>query len=807
MKKLPVVLMILLLALGLFICANAEENVPATTRLEGPGYGTPEEAVMAYIDAMNRGDVSGMLSTFAIETLVDRSSPLLYLERIRRFSINTSAVWKSVPLEDDYLRSLATAVRYASVTGNLKAVYTMYATGGVASVRLETPDVRSELTDIFRKSPLNSMTGFVEFIRWLNPAYVSGGNAVKPGFGGNIMEMLAYAGGDDYTELVAMLRINGNLAFQPMQCVKYGDRWYNLEFNTSTAASSNFARESWTQLLWLPLDTVSNDDLLQLADGSDPEAETKWNALQESDWAGTRWPMTSLNMPGVTVHDTAEAAENDSSVGIWAEALFTRTGGAMITIAASPALRRQLGWSDEPIWISFSWFADEIPTTYILKNGKERPLFRLFNGADFKTNLSGITVARQDNAVKFILADGTQAVFEKPAAAPAASQAETVVPLTRLEGSGYSTPEEAVLAYIDAMNRGSVRDMMATFAIETYADHADPLYRAEQIGMYSANTSYYTPFTDSYSRSLLAHDRYGVIASNLLQQYLGTAVDISSILELKTDADIRSFMDQVRQSPMNGLTGNVSFDGWISPVNMSLGAAVSSGRSTMAQNVILAGADDLAILAARVLVNGKTAYLPMRCIRYGDRWYNDYPATEYLYYWKIATTYSAMAFLLIPTEEDQAYVTEELNREYAEENALWESIRQSDLGGTRWTLVSMNIPDITLHDTESAAKNDTGAGIRAEMRFTSAGGGVITVTCSPALQEKQPMTTATARITFAWQPDSAAGSQGLRMDNLFSRNFDQQRPDEFKITAVRTESGITLTFPDGTEATFRKTED
>ena len=70
MKKPIVFLLILALACSFLPFAAAESG-----RLEGAGYDTPEEALLAYIDALNRGDVGGMLSTFALESYVEHADP------------------------------------------------------------------------------------------------------------------------------------------------------------------------------------------------------------------------------------------------------------------------------------------------------------------------------------------------------------------------------------------------------------------------------------------------------------------------------------------------------------------------------------------------------------------------------------------------------------------------------------------------------------------------------------------------------------------------------------------------------------
>ncbi len=49
-----------------------------------------------------------------------------------------------------------------------------------------------------------------------------------------------------------------------------------------------------------------------------------------------------------------------------------------------------------------------------------------------------------------------------------------------LEGPGYTSPEQAVEAYVNAMQQGDVNAMIRTFAIETYGKHADGALMVER---------------------------------------------------------------------------------------------------------------------------------------------------------------------------------------------------------------------------------------------------------------------------------------------------------------------------------------
>ena len=807
MKKLPVVLLILLLALGLFVCANAEENVPAATRLEGPGYDTPEEAVMAYIDAMNRGDVSGMLSTFAIESYVAYADPVLRLQYLGRYQMYNA--WSTTPLKDEFVRSLAVINRGNYIAGLFKQSYLAYALKEdySAFAKQDTAAARAELEEQFRASPLNNMAGHVEFVRWVSPAALTEGKIMKPGIGGDTIEMLASAGGDDYTELVAELRINGLPACQAMQCVRYRDRWYNLDLNTRTAIMSNLpgASSNTAGLYFLMSRDESGEEAGQ------PGEAARWEALQQSSRAGTRWPLVSLlGAPDITVHETADAAEDDSGAGIWAEMHFTRVGGAMITLRVSPSLQQRLGMESTVSRIRFSWFADEIPVFSVRnKGGKEilMPLFRFLNNQKADAiNLGSLDVTTDDETITITFENGIQAVFRKPAAvpeaAPVSAETETSAP-ARLEGSGYNTPEEAVLAYLDAMNRGNVREMLSTFALETYAANAYPMFNVELLGIYNPKTSLYLPDFDEYSRALLVRDRYDTVASGLMNAWVSYATGTDEPIQLQTNEEIQALLNQFDASPLNGMTGNVSFTGWIDPVRLNRSFYYDNAdRRSLVTSMVLNGGDDEAILAAMFTVNGKPGLLSMRCVRYDGRWYNDGPESNIVFKYLSSGSPSRM-YLWIPTSDEQLEIMGNLAADVTRLTARRDAIRECGLGGTRWILTDMNGQGISACDTAEEAEADKDKAIQSDMRLFSTGCGAITFTASPALQEMLGTDSAVNRIIFTWEPDT---SGRLMLTGLFVYPRTENSRHDETVTATRTDAGITLTFPDGTEATFRKAE-
>ena len=119
------------------------------------------------------------------------------------------------------------------------------------------------------------------------------------------------------------------------------------------------------------------------------------------------------------------------------------------------------------------------------------------------------------------------------AGTPDSAQATDTAPATedagvagRLEGNGYDSPEDAVLAYIEALNRGDVGGMLSTFALESYVEHADPSVQINVRGFFLTHDLLSIPCPDDYSRSLVLHARYGSLATSLLQSVVECAAKL-----------------------------------------------------------------------------------------------------------------------------------------------------------------------------------------------------------------------------------------------------------------------------------------
>ena len=797
MKKLLVLLPVLILV---FVCTAGF----AAERLEGNGYDTPEEAVLAYLDALDRGDVAGMLSTFAIESYAEHMDSRLFTQYRRQYTPSVSVNY--LPREDVYALSLAVQARYGGLAVSLLAneAYQLFEADGVL---VRTAGERAEFEDRFRQSPALNPVGNVEFVRWADPVAMTRGQIAHLS-GGRSLPLNAYAGAEDLTERIAEIRIGGRTAYQVMTCARYGGRWYNMEFGGRTLNLAG-AKLSVAAYLWLPTEEEQAWIDESLA-GEYPEESARWDAVQRSGIAGETWPLVSLDADGITLCGSADDAAADSGAGIYAEVHFFRNGGGVLTVTAGASLREKLYMDDAAGRFLFSWAPGGIEPYYTNKKGMAVPTYGVLYREDI--GLPDVAEAVLDGPeLTVVLEDGTRAVFRRPEAA-VGSGAESVSaePVGRLEGEGFASPEEAVMAYIEAMDRGDVRGMLSTFAFESLTERADTWARLDRTGYFSAKLIEGTdvPYINDYIRTLSAYVRYGNVASTLLGDYMKTATWTDAPLQLKEPEEVTAFLEQIRLSPLYELAGNVKFDLWLDPEILTDGMIL--GNSILAGDAAVYGGDDITEVAALIRAKGRYAIQTMRCIRYGDRWYNlnllSMTAMSMVSYTGSGSL-NELALILL-TDDALGEIAKRVIAADPDGKTVWESIRHRDIVGERWPLALAG--GCRIYGTPEDAENDPD-GVWAELHWLQGGSAAIALYAGETVREKLGLSASPAWFRFSWKPDGnkpeSTGAEGILCTDMYPLNSAGR--DTFltrgeTVTIETSETIVTMILPDGTPAVFSR---
>ena len=203
--------------------------------------------------------------------------------------------------------------------------------------------------------------------------------------------------------------------------------------------------------------------------------------------------------------------------------------------------------------------------------------------------------------------------------APAAQPVPSTV-----EGPGFNSPEEAILAYARALQKGDVQEILSTFAIETYVDKYDLTAWIENSGAYTISAQQPIPSSDEYTMGLNRIARQYNITKNLTYMYmtLGKVENFVSPItfngepydkpsELVDDMVIYNWMDMLAKMEI----GNVlRFEDLFQDVEQVNRALENNKRYLNCQELIP--------LAVELTIDGEQYYLCVDVACYDGRWYN-----------------------------------------------------------------------------------------------------------------------------------------------------------------------------------------
>ena len=225
MKKLLVCLLALLLA-----AAPALGEGTETGALEGPGFGSAEEAVTAYLEAMKNGDLEGMLATFAIETYVAEMDAHADLARMGVFQ---PSYGMRMPLGGDYQQQVAVAARYGQLAESLAYQWMLFSWpegyeefGGTTISLTEDGAAEAFLTNL-AENDAAARWQEMEVVGFVEPELMS--TQYSDGAGSRARQAASY-GCDEIVSVVAKLDIGGEEWYQCMDVACYGGKWHNLSF-------------------------------------------------------------------------------------------------------------------------------------------------------------------------------------------------------------------------------------------------------------------------------------------------------------------------------------------------------------------------------------------------------------------------------------------------------------------------------------------------------------------------------------------------------------------------------------------------
>ena len=196
-----------------------------------------------------------------------------------------------------------------------------------------------------------------------------------------------------------------------------------------------------------------------------------------------------------------------------------------------------------------------------------------------------------------------------------------------IEGKGYKTPEEALLAYAEALKTGDVDKILATFAVETHVKNFDMKAYLERTGAYSPAGEYILNPIDAYSQdAALIQRQYMVIRQvSYMCGYAALGEAWGNVIAITESGEYKSaskFLKKLDQDWM-GIFAEIEIGDIVEPEDLldeELWEKVED--NTLRQREKQLGCDDFVALALEIELDGEDYYLCMEIACYDGTWYN-----------------------------------------------------------------------------------------------------------------------------------------------------------------------------------------
>lgn len=217
-----------------------------------------------------------------------------------------------------------------------------------------------------------------------------------------------------------------------------------------------------------------------------------------------------------------------------------------------------------------------------------------------------------------ILFAGGVFAYTQLAAAPAQVQPR--------EGDGFETPEDAVLAYVEALQNQDINAMLQTFAIESYVEHLDWQAYVQRLQIYSF------PSTPPPADPPLFSDyscvwRADSIAQQILMQVMTLCAPDSPVLDFRPimlDLDVEKpadFQQRLFPNEMLEPLASLTTGDFLPPETVAPEIEIEKFQESFQSYRQALGANELRDMALELQLNGVDYLFCPQAVRYGDRWY------------------------------------------------------------------------------------------------------------------------------------------------------------------------------------------
>jgi len=204
----------------------------------------------------------------------------------------------------------------------------------------------------------------------------------------------------------------------------------------------------------------------------------------------------------------------------------------------------------------------------------------------------------------------------------------------RIEGSGFETAEDAVMAYLDALRETSLDGMISTFAIESHAENFDLVAQLERLQAFHPSIIFQgqLPTTTHFTTAIASHGRQAQVAGQIMMQhstlFFPHLVDEGRPTVLDRDnvrRDAQRIVNELGSSSHEDVMRSMRFLSFVTLESVSAQAyqfyISEVNQENIRRNLDIIGAQKQENVIARVEIGNEVYLFFFEVVSYGDSWF------------------------------------------------------------------------------------------------------------------------------------------------------------------------------------------
>lgn len=192
---------------------------------------------------------------------------------------------------------------------------------------------------------------------------------------------------------------------------------------------------------------------------------------------------------------------------------------------------------------------------------------------------------------------------------------------TKSEGAGFKSPDEVITAYVTALKKGDLKEIMSTYAVESYVENYDMEKYTERMAVFMPSSDFF-PMNGEYEKQLNTEKRRADITNNLRYQYLALIGSELTDLKIKPlEGDSSLFINKLFPLNSQDVMPSIELIGVVEPEEVLESYSAEQNKKLFDRTRDYLGADGYETIAALISANDKTFILCMDTVQYGDKWY------------------------------------------------------------------------------------------------------------------------------------------------------------------------------------------